>query len=106
MARLGLIWLGILALPLLALLVFFGSGRGVLVRYDPMYYYTETEPAYVRDVACSYFAGTRFVTVFSLGNTTDATCARVYQAGTLPACPRSWREPLAAPILCEDKPEP
>jgi hypothetical protein len=91
------IGLSLAVLILLSGLVYFGTGHGLLVRYDPMAA-SKTEPSLITDVACTYLLGTGFVTVYSLGNTEEATCARIYSAGSLPACPT----PPAWPSLCEE----
>lgn len=93
----SLIGFGLATLILSSGLAFFGTGRGLLVRYDPMAA-SENGPSFTTDVACTYLSGTGFVTVYSLGNTEEATCTRIYTAGSLPTCP----DPPAWPSLCEE----
>jgi hypothetical protein len=93
-----MIWLGVLALPLLGWLALVVTSHGFLIRYDPMAG-SETEPSIITDVACIYLTGTGIVTVFSLSNTKDAECSRLYKLGSLPVCPRE----VVRPSNCEDR---
>lgn len=92
-----MLWLAILALPLLCYLALGMAGRGWLIRSDPMSV-SDTDPPFVDNVACSYLWGFHVVTVLSLGNKTDAVCPRLYKVGALPRCP----DPLNWHVTCEE----